>query len=292
MAAAKTKGLGKGLASLLGEVELTQNTNETKPAEAAVPAEQMVKLRLVEPNRNQPRKDFPEEELRELADSISIHGIITPLIVVKQGEHYMIIAGERRWRAAKLAGLKEVPVIVKDYTDREIAEISLIENLQRSDLNPIEEALAFDRLIHEYELTQEELSERVSKSRTVITNSLRLLRLPEDVRKLLETKQLSAGHAKVLLGLESESQQSEAAKQVVAGGLSVRETEKLVKSFGKPAAKEKVLANEAEYRKTEELLAEKLKTKVKIARKSEKEGRITIEYSSVEDLERILSHIR
>jgi len=291
MAAAKTKGLGKGLASLLGDVDIANETDNGDSA-AVQAAPQTVKLRLVEPNRNQPRKDFSEEELKELADSIAIHGIISPLIVVKRGEHYMIIAGERRWRAAKMAGLKEVPVIVKEYSEREIDEISLIENLQRSDLNPIEEALAYDRLIREYDLTQEELSERVSKSRTVITNSLRLLKLPENVRALVESRQLSLGHAKVLLGLDTPEKQTEAAQLVIDGALSVRETETLVKNFGKEKPEKKAFSNEAEYKKAEERLAEILKTKVKISRKGENTGRIIIDFCSVEDIERIISHIK
>jgi len=290
MAAAKTKGLGKGLASLLGEFELDQK-DEGNDMALAKPADQYVKIRLIEPNRHQPRKNFDEKELNELADSIRVHGVITPLIVVQREDHYMIIAGERRWRAAKQAGLHEVPVIVKDYTDREIAEVSLIENLQRSDLNPIEEALAYNQLIQEYELTQEELSETVSKSRTVITNALRLLKLPEDVRQLLEERKLSSGHAKVILALDSAEKQSEAARQIIEKNMSVRETEKLVKNFGKEKT-HRSFDNEAEYRKVEEELTSKLMTKVRITRTSEKAGRITIDFNSVEEIERILEHIK
>ena len=218
------------------------------------------------------------------------------MIVVKKDAHFQIIAGERRWRAAKIAGLKEVPVIIKDYTEEEIAEISLIENIQRKDLNPIEEAMAFQRLINEYHLTQEALSERISKNRAVIANSMRLLKLPEDVQELLASGKLSAGHAKVILGLDSAADQSEAAKNVVENALSVRETEKLVKNFGnqkekQPKEKEN-LKNQLEYEQVENLLKEKLKTKVSIKRKSENAGKIEIDYYSLEEIERILSHIK
>ena len=256
----------------------------------------MVKIRLVEPNRNQPRKDFEEESLQELADSIRVHGVIQPLIVTKRKEHYLIVAGERRWRAAKIAGLREIPVIVKEYTDKEIDEISLIENIQRRDLNPVEEAAAFQRLIGEYGLTQEELSERVSKSRTAITNSLRLLKLPEEVQEYLKNGTLSIGHAKVILGLETPENQKEAARIIVEGNLSVRETEKLVKEFGKekPVHKkpEESLQNKLAYEEAENRLKEILKTQVRINRKNTNKGKIEVEYSSLDELERILTHIR
>ena len=295
--ATKSKGLGKGLGTLFGDVADISKTHEIVPiTEEDLKNEQTVKLRLVEPNRDQPRKEFDEEALNELADSIRLHGIIQPLIVVKKDAHFQIIAGERRWRAAKIAGLKEVPVIIKDYTEEEIAEISLIENIQRKDLNPIEEAMAFQRLINEYHLTQEALSERISKNRAVIANSMRLLKLPEDVQELLASGKLSAGHAKVILGLDSAADQSEAARNVVENALSVRETEKLVKNFGnqkekQPKEKEN-LKNQLEYEQVENLLKEKLKTKVSIKRKSENAGKIEIDYYSLEEIERILSHIK
>ena len=295
--ATKSKGLGKGLGTLFGDVADISKTHEIVPiTEEDLKNEQTVKLRLVEPNRDQPRKEFDEEALNELADSIRLHGIIQPLIVVKKDAHFQIIAGERRWRAAKIAGLKEVPVIIKDYTEEEIAEISLIENIQRKDLNPIEEAMAFQRLINEYHLTQEALSERISKNRAVIANSMRLLKLPEDVQELLVSGKLCAGHAKVSLGLDSAADQSEAAKNVVENALSVRETEKLVKHFGTqqeihPKENEN-LKNQLEYEQVENLLKEKLKTKVSIKRKSENAGKIEIDYYSLEEIERILSHIK
>lgn len=295
--AAKGKGLGKGLGSLLGDVADINRIVETKPiTEEDLKSEQMIKIRLIEPNRNQPRKRFDEAALQELADSIRIHGVIQPLIVTKRGEHYQIIAGERRWRAAKIAGLRELPVIVKDYTDKEIDEISLIENIQRQDLNPIEEAAAFQRLMGEYELTQEELAERVAKSRTVITNSIRLLKLPESVQEMLRTSALSTGHAKVILGLDTAEKQEEAAKIIVNNNLSVRETEKLVKTLNTPKKKPKLperdLKSDLAYEEAENHLKQLLKAQVHIKRKNGDSGKIEISYHSVEELERIISHVR
>ena len=295
--AAKGKGLGKGLGSLLGDVADINRIVETKPiTEEDLKSEQMIKIRLIEPNRNQPRKRFDEAALQELADSIRIHGVIQPLIVTKRGEHYQIIAGERRWRAAKIAGLRELPVIVKDYTDKEIDEISLIENIQREDLNPIEEAAAFQRLMGEYELTQEELAERVAKSRTVITNSIRLLKLPESVQEMLRTSALSTGHAKVILGLDTAEKQEEAAKIIVNNNLSVRETEKLVKTLNTPKKEPKLperdLKSDLAYEEAENHLKQLLKAQVHIKRKNGDSGKIEISYHSVEELERIISHVR
>jgi ParB family chromosome partitioning protein len=294
-AKAKPKGLGKGLGSLLGDVADITRVTASPVTEEDLKTEQNVKIRLVEPNRDQPRKAFDEESLKELADSIALHGVIQPLIVRKKDEHFEIIAGERRWRAAKLAGLKEIPVIVKDYSEEEIAEISLIENIQRSDLNPIEEAEAYDKLIKGYGLTQEALAERVSKNRAVIANALRLLRLPQDVRALLENGSLSTGHAKAILGAETEELQSEIAKTVVEKGLSVRDTEALVKNAGKqkksPGTAKK-LRNTAEYEKVEKELKAKLGTKVKIERREDNAGRIIIDFYSLDDIERILKHIQ
>ena len=292
--AAKAKGLGKGLGSLLGDVADISRVTTSPVTEEDLKSEVNVKIRLVEPNRDQPRKDFNEESLQELADSIALHGIIQPLIVRKKDEHYEIIAGERRWRAAKLAGLKEVPVIIKDYSEREIAEISLIENIQRSDLNPIEEAKAYEKLIEGYGLTQEALAERVSKTRSVITNALRLLKLPADVQEMLEKGEISTGHAKVILGAETAELQSKIAKMTAEQNLSVRETEKLVRDAGKPEKKKtakKKLRNAAEYEKVEKDLKEKLSTKVKIERKADNAGKIIIDFYSLDDIERILKHI-
>ena len=207
---ARRNGLGKGLDSLIGGSLTVPNKEEQN--ETQQKSNEMMKIRLIEPNRNQPRKQFDEDSLMELAESIKLYGVIQPIIVCKKDSHYEIIAGERRWRAAKMAGLKEVPVIVKDYTEKEIAEISLVENLQRDDLNPIEEAKAYERLIKEYQLKQEEVAERVAKSRTVITNSLRLLKLSDKVQTMLMEGLITVGHAKVLLGISSKEQQEEIAE--------------------------------------------------------------------------------
>lgn len=293
--AAKSKGLGKGLGSLLGEVADINRIKEVSPVtEEDLKNEQNVKIRLIEPNRDQPRKDFDEEALQELADSIRVHGVIQPLIVTKKGERFQIIAGERRWRAAKMAGLKEVPVIVKDYSEEEIAEIALIENIQRKDLNPVEEAFAYKKLMTEYDLTQEALSERIGKSRTVIANALRILKLPEEVLQEISAGNLSLGHAKVILSLDSEELQKEAGKIVVEKNLSVRETETLIKGLGKEKkdTKKTALRNKSEYEKAASILVERLGTKVKINRKSEHAGKIEIEYYSLEDFERIMRHVK
>ena len=224
-------GLGKGL-DLLIPVE---------PAEKEEKDVVVLKTSMLEPNKEQPRKSFDSEKIDELAQSIKQYGIIQPIIVCKKDDYYQIIAGERRWRAAKKAGVKEVPVVVKEYSDREIAEISLIENIQREDLNPIEEALSYKQLIDDYHLTQEELAQRVSKSRTVITNAMRLLKLHKDVQKMLVDGRLSAGHARAILALEDPKQQLKIANEVVEKNLSVRQTEDLVKELNeaKPSAKKK-----------------------------------------------------
>lgn len=289
--AAKSKGLGKGLGSLLGDVANLEKQHENTGEGGE---ERLVRIRLVEPNRNQPRKVFDEEELRELADSILRYGVIQPLLVREKDGHFEIIAGERRWRAAKLAGLKEVPVIVRDYSEQEAAEISLIENIQRKDLNPIEEAQAYQKLLEDYGMTQEMLSEVLSKSRTVITNAMRLLKLPEQVRDMVGNGSLSTGHAKVLLGLEDEEELKKAAGQVLEKNLSVRETEALVHSITekKPRKAKKELKNKTAYAKVENSLKEKLGTKVTIRRRSDNAGKIEIEFYSLEDIERILEHIR
>ena len=298
--ATKSKGLGKGLGTLFGDVaSMNSKAEEPKQApkaeEVPVKAELYVKTRLVEPNRDQPRKEFNESELQELAESIRIHGVIQPLIVTKKGDRYQIVAGERRWRASKLAGLKEIPVIVREYSEQTISEVALIENIQRKDLNPIEEAKAYQKLLQDYGLTQEELSERVTKSRAAIANALRLLKLPEEVQEMLVSGEIQSGHAKVILGLEDEKKELEAAKHIVAEHLSVRETEKYIKNFGKekakPAAKKK-LRNQVAFDQAEQDLKSKLGTKVTINRKTITSGRIEIEYYSIEDIERILEHIK
>lgn len=304
MAKVKKGGLGRGLDSLISmnlnmEQESAGKLQEGKEAASPVlekPKQQECKipLRQIEPNRNQPRKQFDEDSITELSESIKQYGVIQPLVVQKRGEHtYEIVVGERRWRAAKLAGLKEIPVIVKSYTEQELAEISLVENIQRENLNPIEEAMAYRRLIQEFHMKQEEVAQKVAKSRTVITNSMRLLKLSEKIQQMLVDGVLSIGHAKVLLSIENAEQQEKAAEHVMDAQLSVRETEEYVKSLLNPKEKKtkQNLPNEELYRSIEDKMKQKTGTKVKIVRKAEDKGKIEIEYYSVEDLERIIEFL-
>lgn len=294
---ARIGGLGKGLDSLIGgefQKESDVISGRKKAADKKETKEQkadmMMKIHQIEPNRDQPRKQFEEDSLAELAESIKQYGVIQPLIVRKKEGYYEIVAGERRWRAAKMAGLKEVPVIVKEYSEREIAEISLVENLQREDLNPIEEAMAYQRLLKEFHLKQEEVAERVSKGRTVITNSLRLLRLDSKLQTMLVEGLITTGHAKVLLGLDDRDQQLLTAEKIVDERLSVRETENFVKQLLAPKAvkEKKILSNETLYHTIEDRMKEMVGTKVHIQRKDEDKGKIEIEYYSSDDLERIM----
>lgn len=230
----------------------------------------------------------------ELSDSIKQHGIVQPLVVSKQKDYYEIIAGERRWRAAKMAGLKEIPVVIKDYSPQEIMEVALIENIQREDLNPVEEAKAYQGLIKEYNLKQDEVAEKVSKSRTAITNSLRLLKLDDRVLDMLVDENISSGHARALLGLADKEQQYQTATKIFDEKLSVRETEKMIKKINNPVKKQpkKELKNDFVYRDLEEQLKQKLGTKVTINRKTEQKGKIEIEYYTLEDLEKILAYFK
>ena len=250
----------------------------------------MMKISDIEPNREQPRKNFDKEALEELADSIRQFGIIQPIVVQKKDDYYEIIAGERRWRAAKLAKVKEVPVVIKEYTKQEVMEIALIENIQRKDLNPIEEALAYKSLIDEYHLKQDELAKRVSKSRAAIANAMRLLKLTDEVQNMLINDDISMGHARALLALDQEDLQLEAAKVVIEKGLSVRDTEKLVKSILNPKQVKLPIpsSEEAVYESIATKLREKLGTKVSINHKKGGKGKIEIEYYSKEEFERIL----
>lgn len=292
--AVKRNGLGKGLDSLIpnkSEKPKVQAEKKEKKAENVKEetGEIMVKINQVEPNRDQPRKDFDEDSLMELADSIKQFGILQPLIVKKKKDYYEIIAGERRWRAAKIAGIKEVPIIVKEYTDQEIVEISLIENIQRENLNPIEEAMAFKRLLEEFNLKQDEVAERVSKSRTAVTNSMRLLKLSKKVQQMIIDDMISTGHARALLAIEDEEQQYILANKIFDEKLSVRETEKLVKALKNP--KKEVKKEKPEhtfvYDNIEEQLKNIIGTKVSVNPKANGKGRIEIEYYSEEELERI-----
>ena len=249
-----------------------------------------MKINQVEPNREQPRKNFDEEALQELAESIKQFGILQPLIVQKRDDYYEIIAGERRWRAAKLAGLKEVPVVIREMSDQEIVEISLIENIQRENLNPIEEAAAYKRLLTEFNLKQEEVAERVSKSRTAVTNSMRLLKLDERVQQMVIEGMLSTGHARALLAIEDGELQFQTATKIYNEKLSVRDVEKLVKNLGKEktAKKEENTQQAAVFQDLEEKMKAALGTKVSINRKNDQKGKIEIEYYSMDELERLM----
>ena len=254
----------------------------------------IVKISSVVPNKEQPRKTFNEESLSELTESVRQHGVIVPLLVQEKGKYLEIIAGERRWRAAKLAGLKEVPVIIKDYTDAEAAEISLIENIQREDLNPIEEADAYKRLIDDYDLTQEEVAKKVSKSRSAVTNSMRLLKLDERVQRLLIDDIISMGHARALLAIENNEVQFQTANTVISRKMSVRETESFVKKLTKAKPEKPVedtMQLDIVYAELEEKLKAALGTKVSIHRKRAGKGSIEIEYYSQDELERLLAMI-
>ena len=303
MAGRRTGGLGKGLDALIPNKaggpskEPAKKTRSAvvkkdKPAEKDNPAaERLVKISSVEPNLNQPRRHFDEDALLELSESIKQYGVLQPLLVSDKKDYFEIIAGERRWRAAKMAGLKEVPVVVKEFTDQEIVEISLIENIQREDLNPIEEAMAYKRLMEEFHLKQDEIADRVAKSRTAVTNSMRLLKLSSKVQEMVIADMISAGHARALLGISDEALQETTAMKVFDEKLSVRETEKLVKNLVSPAKKVKTERNTAEdaiYESLEEKMNGIMGTKVSIQRKKNNKGKIEIEYYSRDELERII----
>lgn len=292
---ARKSGLGKGLDSLIPETIKSSQPEKEKIVEKIVekPIELKVKISKVGPNKDQPRKQFEEDALMELADSIRQFGIIQPLIVQEKNGFYEIIAGERRWRAAKLAGLKEVPVIVKEYTDLEVVEISLIENIQRESLNPIEEAIAYKRLLEEFNLKQDEVAERVSKSRTTVTNSMRLLKLDERVQQMVIDDMLTTGHARALLGIEDPELQVTTATRVFDEKLSVREIEKIVKDIqkGKTEKKKEKVVQDFIYTDLEEKMKAAVGSKVSIHQKAKGNGKIEIEYYSKEDLERIIDII-
>ncbi len=297
------KGLGKGLDSLIKAKEPApvQAAEQAAP-EAAEPVTDgvMVNINKVEPNRDQPRKNFDEDALLELSESIKQFGVLQPLLVQQREDYYEIVAGERRWRAAKLAGMKEVPVIIKDLTDQEIVEIALIENIQRENLNPIEEAFAYKRLLTEFDLKQDEVAERVSKSRTAVTNSMRLLKLNEKVQQMVIDDMISTGHARALLGIEDSEKQYLTAQKIFDEKLSVRETEKLVKKMQQekdadPRDQNQDDTKDAKINAICHDLEETMKvifgTKVAINRKDEKKGKIEIEYYSMDELDRIVDLI-
>ena len=289
------RGLGKGLDSLIpdavGEAKAKKEVKETTGKKDGGVV--LVKITSVEPNRKQPRKNFDEDKLQELADSIKQVGMLEPPLVQDRKDHYEIIAGERRWRAAKLAGLKEIPVIIRDYSEQEIVEISLIENIQREDLNPIEEAQAFKRLLTEFNLKQDEVAERVSKSRAAVTNSIRLLKLSDDVQQMVIDDMISTGHARALLAIEDHEEQYALAQKIFDEKLSVRDVEKLVKNLHKPAKPRKLddKTMQAIYLDIEEKLKQRLSTKVTVTSKGEGIGKIEIEFYSHDDLDRLLDMI-
>lgn len=326
MATKAKRGLGKGLGAFFGEevvqeVVNDQATGKNKTDQAGdkkagkqtepsadgkpmvvektvtveVPKEITVKLSMIEPNRNQPRKDFKEEQLQELADSIKQYGILQPLLVQKRENYYELIAGERRWRAAKLAGLKEVPVVIREYSQQESMEIALIENVQRADLNPIEEAQAYQRLMQEFGLRQEDIAQRVSKNRATITNSMRLLKLAAEVQQMLAEDRITGGHARALLAIEDPKIQVQLAEKIERDKMSVRDVERMVKLIArKPRAKTVGQPDEALeliFKELEERMKSAMGTKVIISRKDRNKGRIEIEYYSESELERIVELI-
>lgn len=285
----KKRGLGRGLNALINtgpDIEVKEKSKDNSDNK-----EVFVNISLVEPNRNQPRKEFDKEALSELAASIKQYGILQPIMVQKNGDMYEIIAGERRWRAAKEAGLKEVPVIVRDYDKQKIMEISIIENIQRENLNPIEEAMAYQCLMEEYGLKHDELADKVSKNRSTITNSMRLLRLSENIQQMIIDGKISTGHAKVLLSVENKEEQEKIAAELVSRSLSVRELEKLVKKYIKPRKKKEnkdTIDYSLFYKEYEDKLKDILGTKVQINTKDKNKGRIEIDYYSASELERIV----
>lgn len=302
--AAKKSGLGRGLDALFPE-KTVHSKQEEKPVQKAVSADdekeketktagsgiKTVKISKVEPNREQPRKKFDEDALLELSESIKQHGILQPLLVSDKKDYYELIAGERRWRAAKMAGLKEVPVIIKEFSDQETVEISLIENIQREDLNPVEEAQAYKRLIDEFHLKQDEIADRVAKSRTAVTNSLRLLKLDPRVQDMVVDEMITAGHARAILSIPDPDMQEMVASKVFDNQLSVRETEELVRKILKPSKKKEKVSDSAEdaiYESLEEKMKGITGTRVFIRRKKNNKGKIEIEYYSRDDLERII----
>lgn len=309
---AKRTGLGKGLGAIFGdevmesaaeEQEMKNRPKHEKIMEKKESGEEeleigkgmFLKISSIEPNQHQPRMDFREESLMELAESMKEYGVLQPLLVQKKGDFYEIIAGERRWRAAKLAGLKEVPVVIREYTKQQSMEIALIENVQREDLNPIEEAKAYQRLMQEFGLKQEEIAARVAKNRVTITNSMRLLKLEKRVQDMLVESQITGGHARALLAVDDPELQFQIAGRIVAENLSVREVEKLVKSISKKKEpKEKKEEDESIFlifRELENRMKTAMGTKVSINRKDRNKGRVEIEYYSEAELERIVELI-
>lgn len=312
MATRKKGGLGKGIDALISpsvKKEIEKEKVIEKPVEKIVerivevekvvekPVEQLMRIDEIEPNRLQPRKNFDEDALQELSESIKQFGLIQPIVVKNKGEYYEIVAGERRWRAARIAGLKEVPVIIKEYNDKESMEIAIVENLQREDLNPIEEAQAYQKLIEEFGLKQDEAAQRVSKSRTAVTNALRLLKLDDRVQQMVIDEMISGGHARTLLAIEDKEEQYSMAMLIFDNKMSVRETEKLVRGHikkeeeKKKEKKEDFSQMETIYHQLEERMKSVIGSKVAIHSRNYKKGKIEIEYYSNDELERIIDLI-
>ncbi len=312
MAARKKGGLGKGIDALISP-SVKKETGKEKIVEEPVekivekivevekvvekPVEQLMRIDEIEPNQLQPRKNFDEDALQELSESIKQFGLIQPIIVKNKGKYYEIVAGERRWRAARIAGLKEVPVIIKEYSEKESMEIAIVENLQREDLNPIEEAQAYQKLIEEFGLKQDEAAQRVSKSRTAVTNALRLLKLDERVQQMVIDEMISGGHARALLAIEDKEEQYLTAMLIFDNKMSVRETEKLVREHIKKEEEKRIEKKEdfsqmeTIYHQLEERMKSVIGSKVAIHSRNYKKGKIEIEYYSNDELERIIDLI-
>ena len=283
------RGLGKGLDALIPSALVETKKVKDKETIGETP-DSVVDINKVEPNREQPRKNFDEDALLELAESIKQFGLLQPILVQDRKTYYEIIAGERRWRAAKLAGLKEVPVIIRNYSEQEIVEISLIENIQREDLNPIEEALAYKRLMTEFNLKQDEIAERVSKSRTAVTNSIRLLKLCDEVQQMIINDMISTGHARAIITIENPEEQYALAQKIFDEKMSVREVEKYIKNMNKPVKEKKKINKSLEviYQEKAENLKQALSTKVSVSGKGDGTGKIEIEFFSHDDFDRLM----
>ena len=283
------RGLGKGLDALIPSSVAEPKKVKEKEVKIEKP-DSIVDINKVEPNREQPRKNFDEDALLELSESIKQFGLLQPILVQDRKTYYEIIAGERRWRASKLAGLKEVPVIIRNYTEQEIVEISLIENIQREDLNPIEEAQAYKRLLTEFNLKQDEIAERVSKSRTAVTNSMRLLKLCDEVQQMIINDMISTGHARAIISIENAEEQYALAQKIFDEKMSVRDVEKYIKNLNKPAKEKKKINKSLEviYQEKEEFLKQALSTKVSVNGKGDGTGKIEIEFFSHDDFDRLM----
>jgi len=296
--AAKKRGLGRGLDALLGgalaEEQTTTGASDNNPEGSNLGT---LPVDLIQRGRYQPRRDFDPDTLRELADSIAAQGVVQPIVVRPVGQgRYEIIAGERRWRASQQAGLSEIPAVIRDVSDQTAMAMGLIENIQREDLNPLEEATALHRLLHEFELTHQQIAQAVGKSRTTVTNLLRLLELSEDVKRLVETKKIEMGHARALLGLQAQAQ-ADAGREVVKKGLSVRETERLVRRLqgeasDDPTKRKKPVKEDPDVSRLQNDLSERLGAHVKLQQGAGGKGKLVIAYNSLDELEGILEHIK